>query len=91
MRIGPQQLQRLITLSSLGCMLIVGDRLSESLVRRGLLADDGKGDWCRITPAGLRALADEMEAGRVEDALEVMRRDAAERAKKRTLYEGKAA
>jgi hypothetical protein len=91
MRIGAQQLQRLITLSSVGCMLIVGDRLSKSLVKRGLLADDGKGNWCRITPAGLRALADEMETGRVEDALEVLHREAAKRAKKRTLYEGKAA
>lgn len=83
MKIGHQQLQLLISLASPGRILVVGDRISKSLVKRGILADDGKGDWCRITPCGMRLLADEMEAGRIDDALEVMRREAAARAKKR--------
>lgn len=78
-RIGKEQLRLLVSLGSPTMMLVVGDKVSASLVRRGLLQDDDKGGFCRITAAGLRALADEMEAGRVADALEGLRKVAAER------------
>jgi len=75
MRIGKRQLELLIGLGSPCMMLIVGDRVSESLTRRGLLRGKGKNDCLVITPAGLRVLADEMEAGRVTDALTRMEAD----------------
>lgn len=45
--------------------LVVANKEAISLTARGLLTDDGKGSFYHITPAGLRALADEAEAGRV--------------------------
>ncbi len=76
MRIGIHQLRLLIMTGSPTCILLTPDRSSDGLVKRGLLRkrEDGA---CSVTPAGLRALADEMEAGRVEDALELMRKDRA--------------
>lgn len=70
MSLGKHQLQRLMGLASPSCLLIVaGDRLSKSLVKRGLtkphFADDPDA-WHRITPTGLRALADALEAGELE-------------------------
>jgi hypothetical protein len=50
-------------------LLVVGDSLSKSLVKRGLLAPKKPGNpdaWHQITPAGLRALADAFEQGRLE-------------------------
>jgi len=50
-------------------MLIVGDALSKSLVKRGLLKPnfpDNPEAWHRITPAGMRVLADAYEAGHLE-------------------------
>lgn len=58
-------------------VLVTPDKVSASMVARGLLREDPSrpGKSCCITPKGLRALADEMEAGRVADGLEDMRRD----------------
>lgn len=66
MRLGKNQLERLLGLAQPGMMLVVGDRLSHSLVKRGLLAPrDPKNidAFHGITPAGLRVLADAFEAG----------------------------
>lgn len=74
-RLGQHQLQLLIVLGSPTAALVVSDKISASLVRRGLLREREPGGLCCITPDGLRALAAEMESGRVDDALEAMRKD----------------
>lgn len=89
-RVGSRQIELLILLASPFTTLMTPDKGAEALARRGLLrqdhyvGEDGvrrAGGHC-ITPAGLRALADAMEAGRVPDAIERMKRDAdARRAK----------
>lgn len=64
--LGKLQLERLMGLASPSCLMIVGDAVSGSLVKRGLLRPnfpDTPEAWHRITPAGLRALADAYEAG----------------------------
>lgn len=67
MRIGRQQLRLLMLLGSPGNVLVTpADRVAKALIRRGLLAE---GEGVAITPAGLRALADELEAGRVAQHL----------------------
>ncbi len=67
-RLGTQQLRLLCTLGSPGLALVVPDRVSNSLVRLGLLRDTHRAGpgMQRVTAAGLRRLADEMEAGRLE-------------------------
>lgn len=75
MRIGKHQLRTLIMLGSPGCLLLTPGRSEQGMVARGLLRERAPGKACCITPAGLRALADEMEAGRVDDALEQIRKD----------------
>ncbi len=68
--LGKNQIERLLGLASPSLLLIVGgDSLSQSLVKRGLLASKAKNDpkaWLQITPAGMRALADAFEAGLLE-------------------------
>jgi hypothetical protein len=63
-RLGPKQLQLLTSLGSPAMLLVVPDAISRSLEKRGLVADYH--GMHRITPAGLRALADAFEAGRLE-------------------------
>lgn len=77
MRIGKDQLRMLIVLASPTCILLTPNRSSAGMVKRGLLWMDEHGGCC-IAPAGLRVLADEMEAGRVADALTTMKKDVAE-------------
>jgi hypothetical protein len=50
-----------------GRAVVIGDKTSSSLTQRGLAQswDENGKDLVTITPAGLRALADEMEAGRI--------------------------
>lgn len=76
MTIGRHQLRLLILTASPTCVLVTPDRSSAGLVKRGLLIEDNAAG-CTITPAGLRALADEMEAGRVATAIDKMKADAA--------------
>ncbi len=67
--LGKLQLERLMGLASPSCLLVVGDAVSASLVKRGLLKPhfpDRPGAWHRITAAGLRALADAYEAGQLD-------------------------
>lgn len=59
--------------------MIVPCKTALSLVRRGLLKTAEGGGFACITPAGLRALAEAMEAGLVEDALERIRKDVEQR------------
>lgn len=70
MHLGKNQLERLLGLASPSMLLVVGDgRVVASLVKRGLLAPKKKSDpmaWLQITPAGMRALADAMETGQLE-------------------------
>lgn len=67
--LGKLQLERLMGLASPSMLLIVGDKLSQSLVARGLVKPHfrKKPDaWHRITPAGMRVLADAYEAGQLK-------------------------
>lgn len=67
--LGKLQLERLMGLASPSCLMIVGDKVSESLVKRGLLKPhfpDNPEAWHRITPDGMRLLADAFEAGQLD-------------------------
>ena len=85
-RLGKDQLRMLIVLASPTCLCLTPGRSEMGLVKRGLLRIDygpkGNSAAVCITAAGLRALADHMEAGHVESAIEAMRREAAARKKK---------
>lgn len=67
--LGKNQLERLLGLASPSSLLVVGgDRVIRSLERRGLVAPavkDRPDAWLQITPAGMRALADALEAGQL--------------------------
>lgn len=64
--LGPKQLAVLRDMS-LRYVGLVPYETERSLIRRGLLRSDD-GPYC-ITAAGLRTLADAMDAGKVEDGL----------------------
>ena len=67
--LGKLQLEFLVGLSSPTCLLVVGNAVSASLVKRGLLRPhfpDKPEAWHRITPSGLRTLADALEAGHLD-------------------------
>lgn len=70
MKLGRNQLERLMGLASPGCLLVVGtDKVSRSLVKRGLIAPKDGNDrfaFLGITPNGMRVLADAFEAGELE-------------------------
>jgi hypothetical protein len=79
--LGKLQLERLMGMASPSSLLVVGDAVSKSLVARGLLKPhfpDRPGAWHRITPSGLRALADAFESGRLDQFMEKFRRTAAQ-------------
>lgn len=82
MRVGKNQLQTLIVLGSPTMLLLVPGPRHRSMVERGLLRQSDSGGSVCITPKGLRVLADEMERGRVDDALEHMRKDVEARQKR---------
>jgi hypothetical protein len=65
-RLGKNQLHLLGFLGRAGCALVVASPTSLTLTKRGLLAEASPGGCVHITPAGLRALADAAEAGRVQ-------------------------
>ncbi len=64
-RLGRHQLDLLSKLAGVGRAPVVGDRLSDSLVRRGLLlaTDSENNALVVVTPAGYRAVADAIESG----------------------------
>ena len=76
--LGREQLQRLMGMSSPAMLLVVADdRVSKSLAKRGLTAPKFPAEphaWHRITPAGMRALADAYEAGLLEQFIKPMPR-----------------
>lgn len=80
MRLGSRQLDSLIGLARPTVSMIVPGAVEASLIKRGLLKANkskrGGFSFARITPAGLRALADAMEAGRFEDPLTAFKREA---------------
>lgn len=45
--------------------LVTPNQQSQALVKRGLCTAEPDGTMARITPAGLRALADALEAGQI--------------------------
>ena len=74
-RIGSRQLQTLVMLGSPTMSMVVPGKTERTLISRGLLRCHENGGFACITPSGLRVLADEMESGRVDDALERMRKE----------------
>jgi hypothetical protein len=70
MRLGRQQLDSLMVLGAPSRVLIAPiGKVERSLQRRGLVAPHAGGPSLRITPAGLRALADALEAGELDRLL----------------------
>ena len=67
--LGPNQVALLAALGSPHRAMVVADALCMSLVKRGYahcLRDDG---FVAITPTGLHALADLLEAGRIDQSV----------------------
>lgn len=77
--LGKNQRDLLAKLGGVTMSLVVADKLSDSLVRRGLLSAEPDGSFARITPLGLRVLADELEAGRVTSGADRLRAAASNR------------
>jgi hypothetical protein len=80
-RLGPLQIRRLASIA-VGMCQVVPDSVSRSLTRRGLMEPTGSDgeSLVVVTPAGLRALADAMDAGRFPykpdwDAIKASRSD----------------
>lgn len=82
MRLGKEQRKRLVALGSPGMAQVVGCKVTRSLVKRGLLRSYEDDSFACITPSGLRVLANEMEAGRVEGAMEWSERERAKHSNK---------
>jgi hypothetical protein len=78
-RIGDRQLETLVALGSPTMALIVPGKECRGLIANGLLQVSDTGGCACITAKGLRALADEMEKGRVASALERMKADVEKR------------
>jgi len=75
--LGKLQLELLLGLARPSSVLVVGDKVSASLVKRGSLRaehDDKPDAFHRITPQGMRELADAYEAGHLKQFMKPMRR-----------------
>lgn len=79
MRIGDRQLETLMALGSPTMSLVVPGKECRGLIARGLLQASPTGGFACITAKGLRALADEMDKGRVASALERITADVEKR------------
>lgn len=79
MRIGNNQLETLVALGSPTMSLVVPGKECRSLIANGLLQTSPTGGFACITSKGLRALADEMDKGRVTSALERIKADVEKR------------
>ena len=75
------KLCQLIGMASPTSRLITPDKNTRAMVAGGLAREDSKG--FTITPNGLRALADQMEAGHVNNAIARLLYDHKERLSKR--------
>jgi hypothetical protein len=76
--LGKLQLERLMGLASPSCLMVVGDKVSKSLVTRGLLKPyfaDNPEAWHRITPAGMRLLADAFEDGKLDQFMKTFQKN----------------
>ncbi len=79
--LGKLQLERLMSLASPSMLMVVGDKVSKSLVARGLLKpkfEDSPDAWHRITPAGMRVLADAYETGQLDQFMKPFPRKSAQ-------------
>jgi hypothetical protein len=65
-RLGRHQLCLLATMGSPFSLLVIRDKVSQSIESRGLLAPSRKDGLFGITPQGLRTLADALERGELE-------------------------
>jgi hypothetical protein len=63
--LGKHQRDLLGKMAGIWLALVVGDKVSASLVKRGLLTAEPDGSMAHITPAGLRLIADEIDAERL--------------------------
>jgi DNA-binding PadR family transcriptional regulator len=75
MRLGKNQLCLLATVASPFNLVIVSDPVVRGLSEKGLIAphtlkQNGDGSFYGITPAGLRELADQFEAGNLEQFID---------------------
>lgn len=75
------KLCQLMGMASPTCRLITPDKNTTVLIASGLVKEDDRG--FAITPNGLRALADQMEAGHVVACISRLKREQKERAAKR--------
>ena len=66
MKLGHHQLSLLMAMGSPSMILVTPDRIARSLQKHGLIAPWRDAGALRITPAGMRALADAYEAGALE-------------------------
>lgn len=67
-RLGKKQIYLLKFMANVGCALVVPNDISRSLCKRGLMEATGglaEDAFIVVTPNGLRALADAMDAGLV--------------------------
>lgn len=67
-RLGPHQIEALALVCGFRRLGLTPRREERALIKRGLLREHD-GSYC-ITPAGLRAVADEMDAGRLKDGID---------------------
>lgn len=67
--LGKLQIERLLGLASPSMLMVVGDAISASLIKRGLLKPrfpDTPEAFHQITPNGMRILAEVYESGRLD-------------------------
>jgi len=72
-RLSRRQTDRLVSIACPGVILLTPRKRDFRLVELGYARQSPAGAMC-ITAACLRRLADEMDAGRLDDALEAMRK-----------------
>lgn len=65
--LGKHQREKLIALASFGHFQVVACDVTRSLVKRGLLRECEPDAFVGVTAAGLRFIADEMDAGRLKN------------------------
>lgn len=63
--LGKHQRDKLLALAAFGRFQVVACDVTRSLVKRGLLREWGDGAFVGVTAAGLRAVADELDSGRL--------------------------
>ena len=64
-RLGPKQLALLRALGTQYAMMVT-DKLASGLVSKGMMAEAEPGFSCYVTSKGLRAVADALDAGKLD-------------------------